>query len=49
MNKLINKLINNIYRGNTTHTCPKKDGKRAWWYVELGARYRIFEINILNR
>ena len=35
--------------GNTTHTDSNKDGQRAWWYVDLGANYKIFEIDVLNR
>ncbi|KAL5264916.1 hypothetical protein ACHWQZ_G005866 [Mnemiopsis leidyi] len=49
-NRAVNGKELNLYNlGNTTHTCSKTDGKMAWWYVELGARYRINEINILNR
>ena len=37
------------FSGNTTHTDPAIDNGHAWWFVELGAAYRIFEINITNR
>ena len=37
------------FSGSTTHTDPAIDNGYAWWFVELGASYRISEINITNR
>ncbi|XP_063675560.1 uncharacterized protein LOC134812224 isoform X3 [Bolinopsis microptera] len=49
-NRAVDGVEHNLFNlGHTTHTDSNTDGKRAWWFVELGAKYLINEINILNR
>jgi len=49
-NRAVNGNDNNKWdTGNTTHTDPKQDNGMGWWYVELGAKYAISEVNIINR
>ena len=32
-----------------THTDPKQDKNLAWWYVNLGAWYKVKTIRVWNR
>ena len=32
-----------------THTDPKQDKNLAWWYVNLGAWYKVRTIRVWNR